>query len=193
MKTRCWWAGDDPLYVQYHDLEWGVPVRDDRTLFEYLLLDGAQAGLSWITILKKRENYRRAFDGFDPDIVARYDDAKIDALLQDEGIVRNRLKVRSAVVNARAFVKIRDEFGTFARYIWGFTDGKTIVNSWQKPQDVPAKTLESMAMSRDLKQRGFSFVGPTICYAFMQAAGMVNDHLTGCFRYEEAKKLAADI
>ena len=192
MKTRCWWAGDDPLYVKYHDQEWGVPVQDDRTLFEYLILDGAQAGLSWLTILKKRDNYRRAFDQFDPEIVARYDDAKIGALLQDTGIVRNRMKIRSAVANAQAFIRVRDEFGTFAQYIWGFTDGKTLVNSWENPQDVPAKTPESMAMSRDLKQRGFNFVGPTICYAFMQAAGMVNDHLTDCFRYEEVKKLAAE-
>ena len=192
MKTRCWWAGDDPLYVKYHDLEWGVPVQDDRTLFEYLILDGAQAGLSWLTILKKRDNYRRAFDQFDPEIVARYDDAKIDALLQNAGIVRNRMKIRSAVANAQAFIRVRDEFGTFAKYIWGFTGGKTLVNSWENPQDVPAKTPESMAMSRDLKQRGFNFVGPTICYAFMQAAGMVNDHLTDCFRYEEVKKLAAE-
>ena len=191
MKTRCWWAGDDPIYVKYHDQEWGVPVQDDRTLFEYLILDGAQAGLSWLTILKKRDNYRLAFDQFDPEIVARYDDAKIGALLQNAGIVRNRMKIRSAVANAQAFIRVRDEFGTFAKYIWGFTDGKTLVNSWQNPQDVPAKTPESMAMSRDLKQRGFNFVGPTICYAFMQAAGMVNDHLTDCFRYEEVKKLAA--
>jgi DNA-3-methyladenine glycosylase I len=190
MKTRCWWAGDDPLYVQYHDKEWGVPVRDDRMLFEYLVLDGAQAGLSWLTILRKRENYRRAFDRFEPEIVARYDDGKIDALLQDKGIVRNRMKIRSAVRNALAFLKVRDEFGTFEKYIWGFTGGKTIVNAWQRAGDVPSETAESRAMSRDLKMRGFNFVGPTICYAFMQAAGIVNDHLTECFRYEEVKKLA---
>lgn len=189
MKNRCWWAGNDPLYVKYHDEEWGVPVHEDRKLFEYLVLDGAQAGLSWLTILKKRDNYRRAFDNFDPDIVATYGDDKIDELLGNDGIVRNRLKILSAVENARSLMRIRDEYGSFDRYIWSFVDGETIVNAWKKPQDVPASTPESEAMSRDLKKRGFKFTGPTICYAFMQAAGLVNDHLTDCFRYPRINEL----
>lgn len=181
--NRCDWCGTDPLYVQYHDTEWGVPVHDDRTHFEFLLLDGAQAGLSWITILRKRENYRAAFDGFDPAKIARYDDAKIAELLANPGIVRNRQKINSAVKNARAFLAVQAEFGSFDAYIWQFTDGRIIQNAWRTMADVPALTRESEAMSRDLKRRGFNFVGPTICYAYMQSAGMVNDHIVSCFRH----------
>ena len=182
-RKRCAWAGDDPLYIRYHDEEWGDPVHDDRMLFEFLILEGAQAGLSWITILKKREAYRRAFSGFDPEKVARYREARIRRLLQDHGIVRNQLKIRSAVKNARAFLKVRNEFGSFDRYIWQFVGGKPIRNAWRSLQQIPASTAQSEAMSRDLKNRGFTFVGPTICYAFMQAVGMVNDHTVDCFRY----------
>lgn len=182
---RCQWAGDDPLYVAYHDQEWGVPKHDDRRLFEDLLLDGAQAGLSWITILRKRENYRAAFDNFDAQKIAVYDEQKIAQLLANPGIIRNRLKIHSAVKNAVAFLKVREEFGEFDSYIWSFVGGKTIVNSWQSMSQIPAQTAESEAMSKDLKKRGFNFVGPTICYAFMQAVGMVNDHVTSCFRYHE--------
>jgi DNA-3-methyladenine glycosylase I len=182
---RCEWPGDDPLYVAYHDDEWGVPVHDDRLWFEYIVLDGAQAGLSWITILRKRENYRRAFDHFDPAIVAAYDEAKIESLLADPGIVRNRLKVRSAVKNAQAFLRIQDEFGTFDNYVWPFVGGRPIVNAWTNLSQIPAETAEARALSKDLKQRGFSFVGPTIVYAFMQAGGLVNDHVVSCFRYHE--------
>jgi DNA-3-methyladenine glycosylase I len=181
--TRCAWAGDDPLYVAYHDDEWGVPLHDDRLLFEFLILEGAQAGLSWSTILKKRENYRAAFDGFDPAIVARYDEAKVAALLADPGIVRNRLKVRSAIQNAQAFLRVQEEFGSFDAYIWQFVGGQPVQNAWQSLADLPAETATSRAMSKDLKKRGFNFVGPTICYAFMQAVGMVNDHTVDCFRY----------
>lgn len=177
---RCDWAGTDPLYVKYHDEEWGVPLHDDRRLFEMLCLEGAQAGLSWITILRKRENYRRAFDGFDPVRIARYDRGKVAALLNDPGIVRNRLKVEGTVKNARAFLAVVKEFGSFDRYIWSFTGGAPIVNRRRTMKDVPASTPESDAMSRDLKKRGFTFVGSTICYAFMQACGMVNDHLAHC-------------
>lgn len=184
-KKRCQWVTDDPEYIRYHDCEWGVPVHDDRHLFESLVLDGAQAGLSWLTILKRRENYRRAFDGFDPNVVARYNPEKIDELLLDKGIIRNRLKVGSAVTNARAFLKVQDEFGRFDGYIWGFVGGHPIVNRWETLKEVPPTSPESHRMSRDLKQRGFSFVGPTICYAFMQAVGMVNDHTVDCFRYRE--------
>ncbi len=186
-KNRCPWANTDPLYIAYHDEEWGVPLHDDRKLFEFIVLEGAQAGLSWITILRKRENYRHLFDGFDPEKIARYDERKISGLLTDSGIIRNRRKVESAVKNARAFLEIQEKSGSFDRYIWQFTDGKTICNAWQDIAAIPAQTSESEAMSRDMKKRGFSFVGPTICYAFMQATGMVNDHLTGCFRYEEIK------
>ncbi len=184
-KTRCPWPGTDPLYVAYHDEEWGVPVHDDRKLFEFLVLDAAQAGLSWLTILRKRENYRRAFAGFDARKIARYDAAKVRALLVDPGIVRNRLKVESAVANARAFLAVQKEFGSFDAYIWGFVGGATKRNAWRTLKQLPAKTAESEAMSKDLIRRGFRFVGPTICYAFMQAAGMVNDHLVDCFRYKE--------
>jgi DNA-3-methyladenine glycosylase I len=184
-KKRCVWTGSDPLYQAYHDSEWGVPVRDDRKLFEALVLDGAQAGLSWITILKKRENYRRAFDHFDAEKMAHYDSAKIEALLKDPGIVRNRLKVTSAIVNARAFLAVRAEFGSFGDYLWRFVGGQAVMNAWQRDDQIPTASPESEAMSRDLKRRGFSFVGPTICYAFMQAVGMVNDHTVDCFRYKE--------
>lgn len=182
---RCEWAGNDPLYVAYHDREWGIPEHDDRKLFEMLILEGAQAGLSWSTILKKRENYRRAFDNFDPNIVAQYGDEKIAALLSDEGIVRNRLKINAGVQNARAFLQVQDEFGSFDAYIWRFVDGEPLVNASEDLNQIPAQTPESEAMSKDLKKRGFSFVGPTICYAFMQAVGMVNDHVIDCFRYGE--------
>ncbi|MCB9160535.1 MAG: DNA-3-methyladenine glycosylase I [Caldilineaceae bacterium] len=182
---RCAWAGDDPLYQHYHDEEWGVPTHDDRLLFEMLNLEGAQAGLSWITILRKRENYRAAFDNFDAETIVRYDDAKIAALLENPGIVRNRLKVNGVVKNARAFLAVQDEFGSFDAYIWRFVDGAPIVNAWTSLSQLPALTDEATAMSKDLKKRGFTFVGPTICYAFMQACGLVNDHTTDCFRYPQ--------
>ncbi|MCP4656982.1 MAG: DNA-3-methyladenine glycosylase I [bacterium] len=185
MKKRCAWAGDDPLYVDYHDREWGVPVHDDRLLFEFLILEGAQAGLSWITILKKRENYRRAFDDFDAERIARYREAKVRKLLADSGIVRNRLKIRSAIGNAQAFLAVREEFGSFDRFIWRFVGGRPKQNAWKSLSEIPATTAESDAMSKELKRRGFKFVGPTICYAFMQAVGMVNDHTVDCFRYRE--------
>jgi DNA-3-methyladenine glycosylase I len=177
---RCWWAGDDPLYVDYHDNEWGVPRRDDATLFEMLLLEGAQAGLAWITILRKRENYRRALSGFDPVKIARYDDRKKARLLADEGIVRNRLKIDSAIRNARAFLRIQEEFDGFSTYLWAFVDGEPIDNRFRRKDQVPAKTSLSDAMSKDLKQRGMNFVGSTICYAYMQSVGLVNDHLMDC-------------
>ncbi len=184
MKTRlrCPWAKTE-LSIAYHDTEWGVPVHDDRLLFEFLILEGAQAGLSWETILKKRDNYRRSFDNFDPRKVARYDASKVAALLADPGIVRNRLKVNSAVQNARSFLAVQREFGTFDAYIWQFVGGKPRRNAWRDTKDLPARTAESDAMSRDLLERGFKFVGSTICYAFMQAVGMVNDHWVECFRY----------
>ncbi len=184
MKTvcRCFWA-QAPLDIIYHDTEWGVPEHDDRALFELIILEGAQAGLSWSTILKKRETYRAAFDCFDARKIARYDDRKVAALLADPGIVRNRLKVASAILNARAFLAVQKEFGTFDRYIWQFTGDRPKQNAWKSRAELPAKTAESDAMSRDLLKRGFKFVGSTICYAFMQATGMVNDHTTDCFRY----------
>lgn len=181
---RCAWAGDDPLYRQYHDLEWGVPLTDDRRLFEFLLLEGAQAGLSWITILRKREHYRAAFDAFDPLKIAAYDADKIESLLLDAGIVRNRLKVESAVINARQFLRVQDECGSFAGFLWQFVEGQPVQNAWRSLAEVPAHTPASDAMSRELKRRGFKFVGSTICYALMQATGMVNDHTTDCFRYQ---------
>ena len=180
--VRCAWANGE-LLVRYHDEEWGVPVHDDRTLFEFLILEGAQAGLSWSTILNKRENYRKAFDGFDSGRVARYDRRKIERLLRDPGIVRNKLKIASAVGNAKAFLSVQKEFGSFDRYIWQFVGGKPRVNSPKSMKQVPARTPESDAMSKDLKKRGFNFVGSTICYAFMQAVGMVNDHVVDCFRH----------
>ena len=185
MPTRCSWAGDDPLYVAYHDDEWGVPVHDDRTLFEFLILEGAQAGLSWITILKKRENYRKAFDGFDPKRIARYREARIEKLLGNAGIVRNKLKVASAVTNAKAFLAVQKDFGSFDDFVWQFVDGEPKVNAWKTVSEVPASTPESDAMSKELKHRGFKFVGTTICYAYMQAVGMVNDHVVDCFRYRD--------
>ena len=185
MKERCEWAWQSPLEQAYHDHEWGVPVHDDRRLFEFLVLEGAQAGLSWVTILRKREYYRRAFEGFDPARVARYDDAKVAELLQNPGIVRNRLKVRAAIANARAFLEVQAQHGSFDRYIWNFVEGRTVQNSWGHRQEVPSSTRESDTMSRALKKRGFSFVGTVICYAFMQAVGMVNDHTTNCYRHRE--------
>jgi DNA-3-methyladenine glycosylase I len=182
--VRCSWARN-PLAIRYHDEEWGVPQHDDARLFEFLILEGAQAGLSWDTILRKRENYRAAFNHFDPRRVARYDRRKTQSLLRDDGIIRNRLKIASAVQNAKAFLQVQDKFGSFDRYIWQFVGGKPKVNAWSSTQKVPARTPESDAMSKDLKKRGFSFVGSTICYAFMQAVGMVNDHAVECFRYSE--------
>jgi DNA-3-methyladenine glycosylase I len=185
MTMRCGWVSTDPLYVEYHDQEWGVPVHDDRKLFEMLVLEGAQAGLSWITILRRREGYRRAFDGFDPALVAAYGEDKVEALLQDTGIIRNRAKVRSAINNAQRFLEVQREFGTFDTYIWGFVDGQPIKNAFSALGEVPAKTAVSDALSKDLVKRGFSFVGSTIMYAHMQATGMVNDHTLDCFRYAE--------
>ncbi|MGB3716561.1 MAG: DNA-3-methyladenine glycosylase I [Candidatus Promineifilaceae bacterium] len=189
MTIRCEWTGDwddiDDIMVKYHDEEWGEPKHDDRRLFEDLVLDGAQAGLSWSTILRKRENYRKAFDNFDPATVAAYNEAKIEELLQNPGIVRNRQKVNSAVKNAQAFLKIQEEFGSFDAYIWGFVDGKPIQNQWKSMSELPAKTELSEEISKELKNRGFNFVGPTIIYAFMQAVGLVNDHTVDCFRYDE--------
>ena len=185
MQNRCSWAGSDPLYVAYHDQEWGVPVHDDHLLFEFLILEGMQAGLSWAIILKKRDNFRRAFDGFDPQRVAQYDDEKVAALLADPGIVRNRLKISAAIRNARSFLEIQSEYGSFDAYIWQFVGGKPKVNAWRNLTEIPASTPESDAMSKDLARRGFKFVGSTICYAFMQAVGMVNDHTVDCYRYNE--------
>jgi len=187
MFIRCEWAEGDPLYQEYHDREWGVPLHNDRMLFEFLILDGMQAGLSWLTILKKRENFRKAFDRFDPEKIARYGPEKIKQLLSNKGIIRNRLKIEAAVKNARAFLKTQEETGSFDSYIWGFVDNKTIQNNFKHISEIPAKTPESEAMSRDLVKRGFTFVGPTICYAFMQAAGMVNDHIIDCFRYKQLR------
>lgn len=182
---RCEWAGDDALMIAYHDHEWGVPCHDERKLFEMLLLEGAQAGLSWITVLRKRENYRAAFDNFDPHRIAAYDDAKRHELLQNAGIIRNRMKIAAATQNAQAFLNIQAEFGSFDAYIWQFVGGHPLQNTWGSLREVPAETAESKAMSKDLKKRGFTFVGSTICYAFMQACGMVNDHTRDCFRYAE--------
>jgi len=182
---RCAWAGSDPLYQAYHDLEWGAPLHDDRLLFEFLVLEGAQAGLSWITILRKRAAYRMAFDGFDPRLVASFDGLKTAELLANPGIVRNRLKVASAIGNARAFLNVQEEFGSFDAYLWRFVDNRPLQNAWASMASVPASTALSDALSRDLKQRGFNFVGSTICYAFMQAVGMVNDHIRDCFRWRE--------
>ncbi|MGB8648731.1 MAG: DNA-3-methyladenine glycosylase I [Anaerolineae bacterium] len=183
--TRCAWSGADPLYIAYHDQEWGVPMHDDRKLFELLCLEGAQAGLSWSTILHKRKNYRKAFDRFNPRKIARYDEEKVAALLQDPGIVRNRLKVRAFIENARTFLQIQKEFGTFDAFIWQFVGGRPRANAWRTLKEIPAFTTEAEAMSKELRRRGFRFVGPTICYAFMQSAGMVNDHMVECFRYRE--------
>jgi DNA-3-methyladenine glycosylase I len=193
MPTRCFWANtDDPLYLAYHDQEWGVPVHDDRLLFEFLILEGAQAGLSWYTILRKRPNYLDAFDGFDPEIIAGYDDHKISALLSNPGIIRNRIKIHAAIQNAQAFLKVKAEFGSFDSYMWQFVGGKPIINSWAAGHQIPTETEISRKMSKDLLKRGFRFVGPTICYAYMQAVGMVNDHTTDCFRYQEIINLIKD-
>ena len=185
---RCAWVGDEPIYLAYHDREWGVPLYDDRALFEMLILEGAQAGLSWITILKKRDNYRRAFNQFDARRIARYDARKKRALLADSGIIRNRLKIDAAIGNARAFLAIVDEFGSFSDYLWDFVDGRPIVNRWRTSAQVPVSTDTSDALSKALKARGFKFVGSTICYSFMQAVGMVNDHTQDCFRYSQVKR-----
>lgn len=185
MKKRCEWGNQSVLYQQYHDEEWGVPLHDDTRLFKFLILEGAQAGLSWETILKKREGYREAFDQFDAEKIAKYSDDKIESLLQNPNIIRNRLKVKSAVLNAQLFLEVQKEYGSFDTYIWQFIGGKTIQNRFKKISQLPANTLESDAMSKNLKKRGFKFIGTTICYAFMQATGMVNDHVVSCFRYKE--------
>ncbi len=184
---RCGWAGEDPLYVAYHDDEWGAPVHDDRVHFEFLVLESAQAGLSWITVLRKREAYRAAYDGFDPSVVARYDEKKIQELLTDAGIVRNRLKIRASVNNARRFLEVQREFGSFDSFLWSWVDGKQVVGGWTSESDLPATTELSDRLTADMKKRGFSFVGSTIIYAHLQAVGVVNDHLTSCFRYPEVQ------
>ncbi len=185
MKKRCEWCGTDELYVKYHDEDWGVPVHDDRKHFEMLILEGAQAGLSWITVLRKRENYKKAFDNFDVKKVARYSEKRIEKLLQNTGIIRNKLKVRSAVSNAKAFIEVQNEFGSFDKYIWQFVNNKPIINKWKKLSDMPVTSIESDTLSKDLKKRGFKFVGSTIIYAHMQSIGMINYHTTDCFRYKE--------
>lgn len=187
-RIRCEWAGSDPLMVAYHDQEWGVPLHDDPKLFEFLILEGMQAGLSWMTILRKRENFRTAFDGFDPQKVAQYDQAKFEQLMADAGIIRNRRKIEAAAQNARAFLDLQAEYGSFDTYIWQFVGGKPLVNTWMEMHEIPAKSEQSESMSKDLKKRGFNFVGPTICYAHMQATGMVNDHTVDCFRYLECQQ-----
>jgi DNA-3-methyladenine glycosylase I len=189
--NRCEWADRSDLEQHYHDNEWGEPVHDDRSLFEFLVLEGAQAGLSWSTILRKREGYRKAFDNFDARKIARYSEDDVSRLLTDSGIVRNRLKVKAAITNAGAFLRVQEQFGSFDRYVWQFVHGRTIQNSWKEGTDIPSSTPESDAMSKDLRSRGFKFVGTTICYAFMQAVGMVNDHVAGCFRHRELKKRRA--
>ncbi|MDX1951261.1 MAG: DNA-3-methyladenine glycosylase I [Verrucomicrobiota bacterium] len=188
-SQRCPWAGDDPLYCAYHDEEWGVPQHEDRMLFELLILEGAQAGLSWITVLRKRQNYREAFDQFDAKRISRYDDKKVAELMANPGIVRNRLKIAATILNAKAFLQVQKEFGTFDRYIWQFVDGKPLQHHFQFMKEIPAKSSESDRMSKDLLKRGFKFVGSTICYAYMQAVGMVNDHLSSCERYNVVRKL----
>ncbi|NOY50588.1 MAG: DNA-3-methyladenine glycosylase I [Chlorobi bacterium] len=189
-KIRCPWPNGKAEDIHYHDNEWGVPLHNDRKLFEFIVLDGFQAGLSWSTILKKRENFRKAFDNFDAHAISKYDEGKVESLLQDAGIIRNKLKIKATISNAKCFLEIQREFGSFDKYIWQFTDGRTIKNKWTNSSQIPVSTPESDAMSKDLKKRGFKFVGTTICYAFMQAAGMVNDHfhLTDCFRHEEVKQ-----
>jgi DNA-3-methyladenine glycosylase I len=192
MQRRCTWCGSDPLYLGYHDEEWGVPVREDTTLFEFLILEGAQAGLSWITVLRKRESYRELFDGFDPEKIARYRDSRLEKLLLDQRIIRNRLKVFATRTNARAFLAVQEERGSFSDYIWDFVDGNPIQNHWNSPGDVPVTSPVSDAISRDMKKRGFTFVGSTIIYAHMQATGMVNDHTVDCFRHRECQLMASD-
>ncbi len=189
-QQRCEWGTSSPLYIEYHDTEWGVPVHDERKLFEFLILEGAQAGLSWSTILNKRQAYIQAFDNFEPAKVASYDDAKVQQLLANPGIVRNRLKIQAAIQNARSYIAVQDQYGSFGTYVWQFVDGKPILNSWKSLQEIPAATKEADAMSKELKKRGFTFVGSTICYAFMQAVGMVNDHVVDCFRWQEVQALA---
>ena len=191
LRVRCPWPGADELYLRYHDHEWGVPLHDDRRLFEMLVLEGAQAGLSWITVLRKRDRYREVFDGFDAARIARYSPARVERLLADAGIIRNRLKIASAIGNARAFLETRDAHGSFDRYIWQFVGGRPRANAWESMREVPARTGESDAMSRDLKRRGFTFVGSTICYAYMQATGMVNDHVVTCWRHEPCARLGS--
>lgn len=186
-RKRCDWPGNDPLMIRYHDEEWGVPLHDDQKLFEFMTLDAFQAGLSWRTILRKRENFRKAFDNFDPGIIAGYGEDKIKKLLQDEGIIRNQAKIRATVRNAQHFLEIKEEYGSFDKYLWSMVDHKPIINAYKKLSEIPASTAVSDRMSKELKNKGFTFVGTTICYAFMQAAGMVNDHLTDCFRYDELK------
>jgi DNA-3-methyladenine glycosylase I len=190
MKKRCAWCGSDPLYVAYHDDEWGVPTHDDRRLFEFLILEGAQAGLSWLTILKMRDNYRKAFHAFDCDRIARYSQRDVDRLLSDPGIVRNRLKIESAIKNAQGVLNVREEYGSLDTFLWRYVDGVPVQNARKRMAELPAQTKASDLMSKDLKQRGFNFVGSTICYAFMQAVGMVNDHTTDCFRYKEVANVA---
>ena len=184
-RPRCSWAGEDPLYIAYHDTEWGVPKHDDRTLFEFLILEGVQAGLSWLLVLKKRDHYRHVFDGFDPEKIAGFGPDRIEALVKDPGIIRNRMKIEAAIANAGAFLSVQAAHGSFNDYIWEFVGGRTIKNAWKHIDQIPARTEISQRMSKDLKQRGFKFVGPTICYAFMQAAGLVNDHTVDCFRYNQ--------
>lgn len=184
-QDRCSWCGEDPLYVAYHDQEWGVPLHDEQKLFEFLILEGAQAGLSWLTILKKRDAYRKAYYQFEIEKVARFNSRSIERLMNNSGIVRNRLKIEASIDNARAFLEVQDEFGSFDEYIWQYVDHRPIQNQWKRLRDIPASTKESKQMSKDLQQRGFRFVGPTICYAFMQAVGMVNDHVTNCFRHRQ--------
>lgn len=190
LLARCDWCQNDPLYVNYHDTEWGVPCKDDRKLFEFVVLESAQAGLSWITILKKRDNYRRAFADFDVEAVARFNKRSVARLLDDAGIVRNRLKIESTITNARAFIDIQQEFGSFSDYFWGFNNGEVVTNCWQSLKEVPATTVLSDTISKDMKKRGFRFFGSTICYAHMQATGMVNDHIESCFRHRECRQMA---
>jgi DNA-3-methyladenine glycosylase I len=192
-KARCVWPGADPLYIAYHDTDWGVPETDDRALFEKLILDGFQAGLSWITILRKRENFRRAFDGFAPEIIVRYEPAMVEALMNDAGIVRNRAKIEGTVASARVYLDIMETKGSFARHLWDFVDGRPVQNGWRFHEEVPTQTKIAEALSKDLKARGFTFCGPTIVYAFMEAVGMVNDHLVGCFRHEECAALGEQV
>lgn len=189
MTQRCQWCGDDPLYQHYHDQEWGTPLYDDQTLFEFIHLEGVQAGLAWITVLRKRKDYRRRFDNFDPQIIARYSDKKLEKLLLDPAIIRNRLKVLSARKNARAFLTVQENEGSFSKYLWDFLGGQPLQNHWESEADIPASTPLSEQISKDLKKRGFNFVGPTIIYAFMQATGMVNDHVVGCFRHKQCQEL----
>ena len=189
VQQRCEWANSSALYIEYHDKEWGVPTHDERKLLEFLILEGAQAGLSWSTILNKRQAYLQAFDNFEPGKVANYDETKVQQLLANPGIVRNRLKIQAAIQNACSFLEIQDQYGSFDTYIWQFVDGKPVQNSWKSLQEIPATTKESDAMSKELKKRGFTFVGSTICYAFMQAVGMVNDHIVDCFRWQEVQVL----